>query len=93
MLTFRDKCYECVVEGLKKERLSIGRDESVFIVDFVASCLFEVTNNQFKSSFLGRKWKLPGNYPIFTVRMEIYHYIERIGELSLPPIFPYNIYY
>ena len=22
----------------------------------------------------------------------IYHYVERVGELLLPPIFPYNIY-
>ena len=24
------------------------------------------------------RWELPGNYPVFTVVMAIYHYVERI---------------
>ena len=40
----------------------------------------------------GLRWELPGNYPVFTMLMVIYHYVERIGELLLPPIFLYNIY-
>ena len=38
------------------------------------------------------KWGLLGKYPIFTVVMEIYRYVEIIGEFSLLPIFLYNIY-
>ena len=34
----------------------------------------------------------PGIYPVFTVVMVIYHYVERIGELSLLLNFLYNIY-
>ena len=39
------------------------------------------------------RWELPDNYPVFTVVMVIYHCVERIGELMLPPIFciTYNI--
>ena len=33
------------------------------------------------------RWELPGNYPFFIVGMIIYRYVDRIGELSLPPIF------
>ena len=33
------------------------------------------------------RWELLGNYPIFAVATVIYRYVERIGELSLPPIF------
>ena len=44
------------------------------------------------------RWELPGNYPVFTVVMVIYHYVERYGEFSLPPLFNItcmiiNIYY
>ena len=37
-------------------------------------------------------WNLPVNYPVFSMVMVIYRYIERLGELSLPLIFVYNIY-
>ena len=37
------------------------------------------------------RWELPGNYPVFAMVMLIYHYVERIREFSLPPIFSYNI--
>ena len=33
------------------------------------------------------RWELSGNYPVFTMVMAIYHYIEIIGELLLPVIF------
>ena len=36
------------------------------------------------------RWELPVNYPVFTKVMVIYRYIERIGELLLPPIFLYK---
>ena len=38
------------------------------------------------------KWKSLVNHPIFALVMVIYHYVERIGEFWLPPIFLYNIY-
>ena len=30
-------------------------------------------------------WELPGKYPIFTVVMVIYHYIERIWKILVTP--------
>ena len=47
----------------------------------------------FGTFFSKHRWKLPGNYPVFTVVMLIYHYVEITGEFSLPPIFriPYKI--
>ena len=36
--------------------------------------------------------ELPGKYPIFTMVVIIYHYVERIEELFLPLICSYNIY-
>ena len=37
-------------------------------------------------------WELPGNYPVFTVVMVIYHYVERIWRIIYPPDFTYKIY-
>ena len=37
-------------------------------------------------------WELPGNYPVLTVVMIIYHYIERIWRILVTPDFLYNIY-
>ena len=37
------------------------------------------------------RWGLPGNFPICTVLVLIYHYIEIVRELLLTPIFLYNI--
>ena len=36
-------------------------------------------------------WESPGNYPVFTVVMVIYHYVERIWRILVTPNFPYNI--
>ena len=38
------------------------------------------------------RWELPGNYPVFTVVMVIYHYVERIWRVLVTPIILYNIY-
>ena len=38
------------------------------------------------------RWELPGNYPVFTVVMVIYHYLERIWIILVTPNFLYNIY-
>ena len=38
------------------------------------------------------RWELRGNYPVFTVVMVIYHYVERIWRILVTPIFLYNIY-
>ena len=32
-------------------------------------------------------WELPGNYPVFTVVMVIYHYVERIWRIIFEPNF------
>ena len=40
----------------------------------------------------GHRWELPGNYPVFTVVMVIYHYVERIWRILVTPICLYNIY-
>ena len=41
---------------------------------------------------LGHRWELSGYYPVFIVVMAIYHYVERIWRILVPPIFIYNIY-
>ena len=38
------------------------------------------------------RWELPGNYPVFTVIMLIYHYIEKIWRILVTPNLFYNIY-
>ena len=38
-------------------------------------------------STLKHRWELPGNYPVFTVVMAIYHYVERIWRILVTPIF------
>ena len=40
----------------------------------------------------GHRWELPGSYPVFTVVMVIYHYVERIWRILVTPILIYNIY-
>ena len=37
------------------------------------------------------RWELTGNYPVFTVVMVIYHYVDRIWRILVAPIF--NITY
>ena len=42
--------------------------------------------------FCGRhRWELPGNYPVLTVVMLIYHYVDRIWRTLVTPNF--NITY
>ena len=36
-------------------------------------------------------WELPDNYPVFTVVMVIYHYVERIWRITVTSNF-FNIY-
>ena len=38
------------------------------------------------------RWELPGNYPIFTAVMVIYHCVDRIWRILITPNFLYNIY-
>ena len=37
-------------------------------------------------------WELLDNYPVFTVLMVIYHYVERTWRILITPDFLYNIY-
>ena len=39
------------------------------------------------------RWELPCNYPVFTMVMLMYHYVEIIWRIIVTPIFVYNIYY
>ena len=48
LLNFQDRYYEYGEEGLDKKELAIRGYESAFLKDFVASDIFEVTNNKFK---------------------------------------------
>ena len=41
---------------------------------------------------VSHRWELPGDYPIFTVLMVIYHCVERIWKILITPNFLYNIY-
>ena len=38
------------------------------------------------------RWELLGNYPVFTVVMVIYHYVERTWRILVTPDFLYNTY-
>ena len=33
------------------------------------------------------RWESPGNYPVFTAVMVIYHYVERIWRILVSPFF------
>ena len=49
-------------------------------------------------SYEQHRWELPGNYPVFTVVMVIYHYVERMWRIIVTLIFYItyiiiNIYY
>ena len=47
----------------------------------------------YSSPSYGRhRWELPVNYPIFTVGMVTYHYVERIWRILVTPNVLYNIY-
>ena len=37
--------------------------------------------------YINHRWELPDNYPVFTVVMVIYHYIERIWRILVKPNF------
>ena len=43
-------------------------------------------------SIENHRWELPGKYPVFTVVMVIYHYVERIWRIIITPISLYNTY-
>ena len=65
-------------------------------MEFGASnCMFEFSTLMHIMLVLSDKhrWELPGNYPVFTVVMVIYHYVERIWRILVTPILIYNICY
>ena len=43
-------------------------------------------------SYYQHRWELPSNYPVSTVVISIYHYVERIWRIIITPDFSYNIY-
>ena len=38
------------------------------------------------------RWELPGNYPVLSMVVVIYHYVERIWRILVTPNFLHNIY-
>ena len=58
-------------------------------VDIVGAALGTGLN---KGTTVRHRWELPDNYPVFTVVMVIYHYVERIWRILVTPILIYNIY-
>ena len=43
------------------------------------------------SATTAHRWELPFNYPVFTVVMVIYHYVEIIWRILVTPNFSYNV--
>ena len=62
-----------------------------FLHSVLAPAIKNITDKIYRY-FPHHRWELPGNYPVFTVLMVIYRYVEKIGEFLLPQIFLYNIY-
>ena len=44
-----------------------------------------------KSHTISHRWELPGNCPVLTMVMVIYHYAERIWRILVNPIFVQHI--
>ena len=53
--------------------------------------LLEIGGGRKERTSSRHRWELTWNYPVFTVVMVIYHYIERIWRILVTPIF--NITY
>ena len=49
--------------------------------------VYDYFNNPFPVDGGSHRQEFTGNHPISTVVMVIYHYVDIIRELSLPPIF------
>ena len=47
----------------------------VSVADFEPTYLLDVLQMRVWGG-VGHRWELPGNYPVFTVVMVIYHYVE-----------------
>ena len=79
-----------------------GIDNTSYLVDFDNYTFKQVVNKLRRPFFCipdpepnanpGHRWELLGNYPVFTVVMVVYHYVERIWRILVTPIFLYNIY-
>ena len=52
----------------------------------------QAAGNLSTAAYGQHRWELPGNYPVFTVVMEMYHYVKRIRRILVIPDFSYNIY-
>ena len=60
--------------------------------DAINELYYANTKSEIAGVTSSHRWGLPGNYPVFTAVMAICHHVEIIVELSLPPIFLYEIY-
>ena len=49
------------------------------------SCKLAAVLGLYNSRTVKDRWELPGNCPVFTVVMEIYHYVERIWRILVTP--------
>ena len=54
--------------------------------EFMSSVL-DLEETWAEATYIGHRWELPGNYPVFTVVMVIYHYFERIWRILVTPDF------
>ena len=77
-----------MIKGIKLYAKVVIRLENYF--DMEASSL-KIFLDQVENR-VHHRWELPGNYPVFTVVMAIYHYVERIWRILVTPNFLYSIY-
>ena len=79
----------CVKKRSEPENYKVGNLTSKL---FQKNNLINIKTPPFKTSTFRlpssyHRWELPGNCPVFTVVMVIYHYVERIWRILVPPIF------
>ena len=74
--------------------LSLSRAIKIFTITYVSANgnEFRMHKKMERKGCSAHRWGLPGNYPVFTVVMVIYHYVERIWRIIVTPILIYNIY-
>ena len=52
-----------------------------------AKSTFQQNCAHIEPSYASHRWELPGNYPVFTLLMVFYHYLERIWRILVTPVF------
>ena len=59
---------------------------------FICNTLDAPIRRRYFESYWRHRWELPGNYPVFTMVILMYHYVKRIWGILFTPNFLYNIY-